>query len=123
MKKVKSLTLSLVLGVSLLTSSSKALEGEIIFKDTLYGAGVGTLAGGAYYLIDSKDFGKKIGTGLLIGIIVGFGIGVYESQTALVEINNGKMHAGFPEIKIQRINLNHYKLDTISQVSLLGVKF
>lgn len=123
MNKIKGLILSLGLGISLLTPSAKALDGEIIFRDTLYGAGVGTLAGGAYYLIDSKDFGKKIGTGLLIGLIVGFGIGVYESQTALVEINNGKMHASLPEIKIQKVNLNHYKLDIISQVSLLGVKF
>ncbi|RUM49665.1 MAG: glycine zipper family protein [Hydrogenothermus sp.] len=123
MKKIKSLILSSVLGISLLASSAKALDGEIIFRDTLYGAGVGALAGGAYYLIDSEDFGSKIGTGLLVGLIVGFGIGVYESQTALVEIENGKMHASLPEIKIQNVNLNHYKLDTISQVSLLGVKF
>ena len=123
MKKIKALVLSGFLGISLITSSAKALDGEIIFRDTLYGAGVGALAGGAYYLIDSDDFGQKIGTGLLIGLVVGFGIGVYESQTALVEIENGKMHAGLPEIKVKQINLDNYKTDTISQVNLFGVKF
>jgi hypothetical protein len=123
MKKIKGLALTTLASVVFASSSTYALDGEIIFRDSIYGAGIGALAGGAYYLIDSEDFGEKLGTGLLVGLIVGFGIGIYESQTALVEIKNGKMHAGLPEIKLKQVNLDNYKVDTISQVSLVGVRF
>jgi len=120
MKKL--ITAGLISGF-LFFSPAKALDGEIIFRDTLYGAGIGALAGGAYFLIDDDDFGKKVGTGLLVGLVVGFAVGVYESQTALVEIKNGKMHAGLPQINIKTTKDLVGNLNGVAEISLLGVKF
>ena len=100
-----------------------ALDGEIIFRDALYGAGIGAIAGGAVYLIDGEDFGAKVGTGVFIGVIAGAAMGVYESQAALVEIKNGKVYAGLPQIKQKAIKLENNKYHLINQLSLVEAKF
>ncbi|HIC86723.1 MAG TPA: hypothetical protein EYP03_00385 [Aquificae bacterium] len=60
-------------------SSSYALEtaGQIIFKDTLYGMGIGSIFGVASYLVDSSNFEKKIGLGILIGGSLGLVYGIF----------------------------------------------
>jgi len=112
-----------VLAVSLVFSQAKALDGEIIFRDAMYGSAIGAVGGLALYATDGKDFGKKIGTGVLIGLVFGTGIGIYESQTALVEINNGKMHAGIPKVEFEGIKISQNKEYVFSKINLLGVSF
>ncbi|RMD47742.1 MAG: glycine zipper family protein [Aquificota bacterium] len=112
-----------ILTVSLIFSQAKALDGEIIFRDAIYGSGIGAVGGLALYAIDGKDFGRKIGTSVLIGLIFGVGVGLYESQVALVEIDNGKIHAGIPKIEFEGIKVSQNKEDIFSKVNLLGVSF
>lgn len=104
-------------------SSSFALDGEIIFRDSLYGAGIGAIAGTAVYLIDGEDFGAKLGTGVFIGVLAGAAMGVYESNAALVEIKNGKVYAGLPTIKQKPIKLENNKYHFITEVPVVGAKF
>lgn len=65
--------------LSLIFSTSYALEtaGQIIFKDTLYGMGIGSAFGLAAYLVDSSNIAKKIGLGVLIGGSLGLAYGVF----------------------------------------------
>ena len=122
--KIKKLLTASALISGIILSPAKALDGEIIFRDAMYGTAIGVVGGLAAYAIDDgKDFGKKIGTGVLIGLIFGVGIGIYESNSALVEINNGKMHAGLPEIEIKNVELSKNVYDTSTQINLLGIKF
>ncbi len=122
--KIKKFISAAVLVSCLTLSPAKALDGEIIFRDAMYGTAIGAVGGLALYAIDDgKDFGKKIGTGVLIGLIFGVGVGIYESQTALVEIDNGKMHAGIPQIEVKNIEISKNVYDTSAQINLLGMKF
>ena len=121
---MKKLITATALISGLVISPAKALDGEIIFRDAMYGTAIGAVGGLALYAIDNgKNFSKKIGTGVLVGLIFGVGVGIFESQTALVEINNGKMHAGIPEIEIKKIELSKNVYDTSAQVNLLGMRF
>jgi len=115
---MKKVLLSLVAAFSILIPKSYALEGEIIFKDALYGAGIGGLAGGALYLVDSNDFGAKVGIGVFLGLLAGTVIGFYESEGAFVQIDNGKLKVAFPDIKVEK-----NQMDTFTKVYLLGAKF
>lgn len=121
---MKKKILTVLTGLAILgTQQAKALDGQIIFRDSLYGAGIGALGGLAIYATDGKDFGKKVGTGVLIGLIFGVGVGIYESQTALVEINNGKIYAGIPQINIKQTKTVGGKNNTITEINLLGASF
>ena len=62
----------------LIFSTSYAIEtaGQIVFKDTLYGMGVGAFFGLASYLVDSSNFVKKMGIGILVGGSLGLAYGV-----------------------------------------------
>ena len=71
--KRRLIILSLILST---TSYAVGAAGEIIFKDTLYGMGIGATFGLAYYLVDSTDFAKKLGIGLLAGGGMGLVYGI-----------------------------------------------
>lgn len=77
-----------VLGIALLVliffhtpvPAESASKGEITFRDALYGAAIGALIGSGAYLIDEKDFGEKLGLGVVIGTVGGLAFGVIETQ-------------------------------------------
>ena len=115
---MKKLAVVLALIISVFTTRSFALDGEIIFKDAMYGAAIGGLAGGALYLVDSNDFGAKVGIGVFLGLLAGAAIGVYESEGAFVQIDNGKVKLAMPDIKVEK-----NQLDTYTKVNLFGAKF
>jgi hypothetical protein len=89
--------------VIILQSTAFAMdtEGEIIFRDTLYGAAIGALLGTAFYLADQDDFGEKISTGLLIGSVGGLIYGFTET-TSLVEIRNDEIKVAVPTPVIRK---------------------
>jgi len=68
-----------VIILSLIFSFSYGFEtaGQIIFKDTLYGMGIGSVFGAASYLVDPSNFAKKLGVGILIGGSLGLAYGVF----------------------------------------------
>ncbi|NPA53746.1 MAG: glycine zipper family protein [Aquificae bacterium] len=115
---MKKIIISIIAIFSILSSKSFALDGEIIFKDALYGAAVGGLAGGALYLADSDNFGTKVGIGIFIGLVAGAAIGVYESQAALVQLDSKEIKLALPQIEIEKNQLN-----TITKVYLFEAKF
>ncbi len=81
----------------LLSNTAHALEaaGNVIFKDTLYGAAIGILVGGAVYLIDQDDLAEKFGYGLLFGTIGGLFFGVVETRH-MVSIDDNKFTFSVP---------------------------
>ncbi|WP_457621306.1 glycine zipper family protein [Persephonella sp.] len=111
-----------VLLSSAIAGNALAVDGEILFRDAMFGVGIGATAGLAVYMIDSEDLGKKLGAGVLLGLIGGVAVGFYESSTALVEIDGNQMKLGLPEIQITRIG-DKMESYTYTQVNLLEAKF
>ncbi len=78
-------------------------EGEIIFKDTLYGTAIGALLGTAVYLADQDNFAQKVSTGILIGAVGGLVYGFVETES-FVEIEKDKIKIAVPTPKIEKRN-------------------
>jgi len=76
-------------------------EGEIIFRDSLYGAAIGAIMGTAIYLADQDNFGAKIGIGVAIGTLGGLAFGVVETNT-FVEIEKDKVRFAVPTPVIEK---------------------
>jgi hypothetical protein len=92
-------------------------EGEVLFRDALYGAAIGALLGGAFYLADQDDFAEKLGAGVIIGTIGGLIYGVAETSS-FVEIKKDEIKVAIPTPIIQKRN------DDIQySTSLLKTKF
>ncbi len=91
MKKILSLLIVFTL-LFVPVKRSYAVSGEIIFRDAMYGGVIGFLTGTAVYAIDQKSFGKKVGTGVLVGLLLGTAFGIYEA-TGYLSKNNDSMFA------------------------------
>jgi hypothetical protein len=76
-------------------------EGEVIFRDSLYGAAIGAILGTAIYLADQDNFGAKLGAGVAIGTLGGLAFGVMETRT-FVEIEKDKVKVAFPTPVIEK---------------------
>lgn len=76
-------------------------EGELIFKDSMYGAAIGALLGTAIYLADQDQFGQKLGIGVVLGTLGGLAFGVMETRT-FVEIEKDKVKVAFPTPVIEK---------------------
>ena len=76
-------------------------NGDVIFKDTLYGAAIGTLIGGAFYMLDQDDFYKKIGSGVIIGSLGGLAYGVSETS-GFVELKKDGLKFAIPTPVIEK---------------------
>jgi hypothetical protein len=84
------------------TAFAVETEGEVIFRDALYGAAIGALLGGTMYILDQEDFGQKVGTGIIIGTVGGLIYGVIETQQSFVEIEKGKIRIAVPTPVIEK---------------------
>ena len=94
---IKKISIAVILALFLFQSSAFAFgtDGEVIFRDTLYGAAIGALLGTAFYVADDDDFGSKISSGVIIGTLAGLAYGVYETNT-FVELKNDKIKLAIP---------------------------
>ena len=101
----------------IMQGAALALDGEIIFRDTLYGAGIGALVGLAIYAIDQNDIGSKVGGGVVAGAAIGAIVGVVESRS-MVSIEGDKVYVGLPAPVIEK-----RKEGTIYKAALLDLKF
>ena len=95
-----------------------AASGEVVMENTIYGGIIGGMLGGAWYLLDQDEAGKKLGTGVGVGIIAGFLLGLTDVGS-FVEVEDGKMHAGVPNLYVVQTESR----GTLYHTSLLGVKF
>jgi hypothetical protein len=76
-------------------------QGEILFRDSLYGAAIGALLGSAFYLLDQHDAGKKIASGVIVGTLGGLVFGIAET-TGMVEIERDNIRFAIPTPVIQK---------------------
>ncbi len=83
----------------------RSTNGEIIFTDGLYGAGIGALVGVALVAIDDKNAGSKIGGGVLIGTLFGVAYGLHETKS-FVEYKDGKYAINIPKPVVEKVNNN-----------------
>ncbi len=95
-----------------------AASGEVVMENTIYGGIIGGMLGGAWYLLDQDEAGKKLGTGVGVGIIAGFLLGMTDVGS-FVEVEDGKMHAGIPPLYVTQTD----NRETLYHTSLLNVKF
>lgn len=84
-----------------MAAPSQAFSGEVIVQDMGYGAIIGGLLGTAVYLVDSDDAGQKIGTGVALGLVGGFFMGITDVSYAM-EIKGDKAYVAMPTIMIDR---------------------
>ena len=77
------------------------LEGEVMFRDALYGAAIGGILGAAFYLADNDHFASKFSAGIIVGTVGGLVVGVMESNS-FVEIEKDKVKVAFPTPRIEK---------------------
>lgn len=108
-----------ILIIMLFQSAAFAVEtqGEILFRDSLYGAAIGALLGSAFYLLDQDNAGKKIASGVIIGTLGGLAFGIAET-TGMVEIENNKIKFAIPTPVIEK-----QKDGMLYSASLIKAKF
>ena len=114
LKKAIALTIVIML---ITAGAAFAASGEVILKDTLFGGLIGGLLGGAWYLLDDDEASDKIGTGIGIGIIGGFVLGITDASS-MATIENGEVKYAMPAIII-----NKYKGATAYTAHLLEMSF
>ena len=92
-----------VLAMLMFQGAAHAFEsdGDIIFKNAMYGAAIGALLGGAFYLADQNDAGTKVGIGIAVGTIGGIVLGVSETRS-FVEIEKDKIKVAVPTPIIEK---------------------
>lgn len=114
---IKRIFILVIVFLLMLQGAALALDGEIIFRDTLYGAAVGTLVGLGIYAIDQNNIGEKLGGGVVAGAAIGAIVGVMESRS-MVSIEGDKVYVGLPTPVIEK-----RKEGTAYKAALLDVKF
>ena len=92
-------------------------QGEILLKDSLYGAAIGGLLGSAFYLLDQDELDKKLASGIIIGTLGGLVFGIAET-TGMVEIEKDKIKFAVPTPVIKKQNNG-----ILYTASLLKAKF
>lgn len=100
---VKRVLISAVLALIIFQGTACAFdgEGEVVFRDSLYGAAIGALLGTAFYVVDQDDFAEKVATGVIVGTIGGLFYGVYETRS-FVELRQDEIRLAVPTPVIQQ---------------------
>ncbi|RJQ18470.1 MAG: glycine zipper family protein [Nitrospiraceae bacterium] len=116
---IKIILVVMVLSVALFQGAAFAVEteGEVIFRDTLYGAAIGAVLGTAVYLVDTDDFAGKVGAGVLVGSVGGLLYGLKETRS-FVEIEKDNIRFAVPAPAIEKRDNS-----VMYSVSLLKTKF
>lgn len=100
---LKKVALGIVLSLMVFQGTASAFdsEGEVLFRDSLYGAAIGALLGTAFYVADDSHFAEKISAGVIVGTIGGLFYGLYETRS-FVEIENDKIRIAVPTPVIEK---------------------
>lgn len=94
---IKKTLIAAILVLFLFQSAAFAFDtdGEVIFKDAIYGGAIGGLLGIAISVTDSDNLGSNISGGVIIGTIAGLAYGLHETST-FVEIKDNKIKLAVP---------------------------
>lgn len=94
---IKNISIAIILALFLFQSTAFAFDtdGEVIFKDTLYGATIGGLLGAMLYVGNQEDFSSKLSGGVIIGTIAGLVFGLHETDS-FVELKDNKIKVAIP---------------------------
>ena len=117
MLKLKKIMVLVAVFVMLLETTAFAIDGEIIYRDALYGAVVGGLIGTAIYAIEQENPGPKIGGAVVVGTVAGILIGMVETSS-LVQIRKNTVTVGVPTPLIE-----YTKNGVVYKTSLLNLEF
>ena len=100
---IKKVLLITVFVLMLLQSAAFAFEsqGNIVFRDTLYGIAIGAILGSAVYLADDDHFAEKLSAGVIIGAVGGLAYGLYETES-FVELDRDKIKVAVPTPVIEK---------------------
>lgn len=100
---LKKVLIIAVLAVLMFQGAAYAFEsdGDIIFRNAMYGAAIGAILGGAFYLADQDDAGTKLGIGIAIGTVGGIALGLNETRS-FVEIKDDKINVAVPTPVIKK---------------------
>ncbi len=114
-----------VLGLALLTSAAaptQAAKLEVVFKDGLWGAGIGALVGLAQVLSYKNPDNEyyRITTGASIGLIVGLAFGVAEAAGAFASYDH---ETGILAIGAPALQYSHDEHGTKVMMDFLQAKF
>ena len=94
------------------TATAIETEGEVMFRDALYGAAIGVILGGAFALADDGDDVEKLSTGIIFGTFGGLLFGLAETDV-LVEIKKEGIKFAFPTPMIEQKGENTQYAATI----------
>jgi len=116
---IKRIIIIAVLSFMIFQGTASAIEtkGEVLFRDSLYGAAIGTIIGVSFYMLDQDDFATKLASGIIVGTFGGLAYGVAENS-GMVEIEKDKIRFAVPTPVIQRKDGNY-----LLSMSLLKSRF
>jgi hypothetical protein len=97
-------------------------------RNSLYGGGVGALVGAAFlaFVDNPSDHVDFITTGAAAGVLIGAIWGAYDSSTAYVSLEGGKIHMAMPAPVLRRdyvSSADHRRRDTMVSTRLLAARF
>lgn len=93
-------------------------EGDVVFKDALYGTAIGVLLGGAVYLVDQEHFAAKVGIGAAVGTMAGLFYGIAETRGTVEIRKKGSIRINPPVIIVQKRGN-----DILYSTNLLKIEF
>ncbi len=100
-RKIVIILIALVFAFQSVAFAAIETEGDVVFRDALYGAIIGAIVGGAVYLADQDDIGIKLGMGVAVGTVGGLAFGIYETRS-VAEIDNNQIKFAIPTPVIQK---------------------
>lgn len=95
-------SLVIVLTLTVGSAFSAETQGEIVFKDAMYGLALGAILGGALYLIDDRDLGTKIGVGVVLGTTAGAIYGLLDARSVVTVDSSRNIIVAFPSPLVQK---------------------
>jgi hypothetical protein len=103
---IKKILIFTVLSIMVFQAAAFAFEteGQVIFRDSLYGLAIGAIIGAAFYVADDReDFAQDVAAGVIVGTVAGLGYGLYETKS-FVEIEKNKLKFAIPTPVIKQKN-------------------
>lgn len=101
---IKKIFIFTLLSIMIFQAAAFAFEtdGQVIFRDSLYGLAIGAVIGAAVYVADDReDFAQDVATGVIIGTVAGLGFGFYETRS-FAEIEKNKLRFVIPTPVIKK---------------------